>query len=146
MSEGQSLSSIVPLAVIEQPACPKCQAQMMLAPASCQHLAGTALHTFDCAACNHALKTLAACEDSKLSEGLDAAVKPFSANPSTLPEHTTPVCSSLKVRGLHADAVPIDHSGATGCEKVDLARAAMTPDPISPRRRSIHAIRSGKPP
>jgi hypothetical protein len=38
MSEGQSLSSIVPLAVIEQPACPKCQAQMMLAPASCQHL------------------------------------------------------------------------------------------------------------
>jgi hypothetical protein len=145
MSEGQSLSSIVPLAVIEQPACPKCQAQMMLArivPA----FAGTALHTFDCAACNHALKTLAACEDSKLSEGLDAAVRPFSANPSTLPEHTTPVCSSLKVRGLRADAVPMDHSGATCCEQVDLARGRNDSDPISPRRRSIHAIRSGKPP
>jgi hypothetical protein len=80
MSEGQSLSSIVPLTVIERPACPKCQAQMMLArivPA----FAGTALHTFECAACNYALKTLAACEDSKLSEGLDAAVKPFSADP-----------------------------------------------------------------
>jgi hypothetical protein len=64
MSEGQSLSSIVPLAVIERPSCPNCQAQMLLArivPA----LLGTTLRTFECAACKHVLKTLAACENTK---------------------------------------------------------------------------------
>jgi hypothetical protein len=61
MSECQSLSSIVPLAMIERPACPKCQNQMMLARIVPAFL-GTALHTFECAACNHVLNTLAACE------------------------------------------------------------------------------------
>lgn len=59
MPERQSLSSIVPLAAIERPACPQCKKQMMLArivPA----LLGTVLYTFECAACNHVLRTLAA--------------------------------------------------------------------------------------
>jgi hypothetical protein len=62
MSQPQLLSSIVPLAAIERPACPKCQAQMMLAgivPA----FSGTDLHTFECTLCNHVLKKLGACED-----------------------------------------------------------------------------------
>jgi hypothetical protein len=60
--QPQSLSSIVPLAAIERPACPKCQAQMMLArivPA----FSGTDLHTFECTLCNHVLKKLGACQD-----------------------------------------------------------------------------------
>jgi hypothetical protein len=69
MSEPQCPSSIVPLAAIVRPACPNCQAPMMLArivPA----LLGTALHTFECAGCNHVLKTLAACENA-MPEGLE---------------------------------------------------------------------------
>jgi hypothetical protein len=64
MPQSQLLSSIVPLAAIERPACPKCQAQMMLArivPA----FSGTALHSFECTLCNHVLKKLGACEDSR---------------------------------------------------------------------------------
>ena len=59
MAEPQFLSSMVPLTAIERPACPKCQAQMMLArimPA----FQGTELHTFECTACNHVLETLGA--------------------------------------------------------------------------------------
>jgi hypothetical protein len=62
MAESRPLSSIVPLAAIERPACPKCQARMMLArimPA----FFGTGLHTFECAVCNHVLKTLGAYHD-----------------------------------------------------------------------------------
>ena len=47
MPEPQPLSSIVPLAPIERPACPKCQAQMMLAQIVPAFL-GTDLHTFEC--------------------------------------------------------------------------------------------------
>jgi hypothetical protein len=62
MPRPQLLSTIVPLAEIERPACPKCQAQVMLArivPA----FSGTDLHTFEYARCNHALEKLGACED-----------------------------------------------------------------------------------
>ena len=62
MPQPQPLSSIVPLGAIERPACPKCQAQMMLArivPA----FSGTDLHTFECTLCNHVLKKLGVCED-----------------------------------------------------------------------------------
>jgi hypothetical protein len=64
MPRPQLLSSIVPLAAIERPACPKCQAQMILArivPA----FSGTNLHTFECTFCNHVLKKLGACEDRR---------------------------------------------------------------------------------
>ena len=62
MPDSQRLSSIVSLAAIERPACPECQAKMMLArivPA----FMGTDLLTFECSACNHVLKTLRAYED-----------------------------------------------------------------------------------
>jgi hypothetical protein len=62
MPQPQLLSSIVPLAAIERPTCPKCQAQMMLARIVPAFL-GTALHTFECAACNHVLRTLGAYDD-----------------------------------------------------------------------------------
>jgi hypothetical protein len=62
MPQPQLLSSIVSLATIERPACPKCQAQMLLArivPA----FSGTDLHTFECTLCYHVLKKLGACDD-----------------------------------------------------------------------------------
>ena len=62
MPQPQLLPSVVPLGAIERPACPKCQAQMMLArivPA----FSGTDLHTFECTLCNHVLTKLGACED-----------------------------------------------------------------------------------
>jgi hypothetical protein len=63
MAELQTLSSIVPLPAIERPACPKCQAQMMLARIMPAFL-GTDLHTFECLACNHVLHALGAQDDS----------------------------------------------------------------------------------
>ena len=62
MPQPQLLSSIVPLAAIERPACPKCQAQMSLARIVPAFL-GTNLLTFECAVCNHVLKTLGAYEE-----------------------------------------------------------------------------------
>ena len=62
MPELQPLSSIVPRAAIERPACPRCQAQMMLAGIVPAFL-GTDLHTFECRACNHVIKTLGAYDD-----------------------------------------------------------------------------------
>ncbi len=69
MSRSQTLSSIVPFIEIERPACPKCQAQMLLArivPAC----PGIDLHTFECAVCDHILKTLTAYEDPMKSRAL----------------------------------------------------------------------------
>ena len=62
MAEPQSLSSVVPLTPIERPACPKCQAQMMLAQIMPAFL-GTDLHTFECRACDYVIKTLGAYDD-----------------------------------------------------------------------------------
>jgi hypothetical protein len=62
MSESQPLSSIVPLAAIERPVCPKCRSQMMLARIVPAFL-GTDLHTFECAECHHVLETLDAHDD-----------------------------------------------------------------------------------
>jgi hypothetical protein len=61
MPELRSRSSIASFPAIERPACPKCQAQMMLArivPA----FRGTDLHTFECAECDCVLETLEVCE------------------------------------------------------------------------------------
>ena len=80
MSERKSLSSIVPLAAIERPACPQCQKQMMLArivPA----LLGTVLHTFECAACSHVLRRLAAGMDT----GTPKDATPKDAKPTFAP-------------------------------------------------------------
>jgi hypothetical protein len=62
MAEPQPLSSNVPLAPIKRLACPKCQAQMMLAQIMPAFL-GTDLHMFECRACNYVIKTLGAYDD-----------------------------------------------------------------------------------
>jgi hypothetical protein len=69
MPQSQHLSSVIPFVAIERPACPKCNAAMMLVSIEPAR-AGLDLHTFECAICNHALKTLAAYEDPMKSRGL----------------------------------------------------------------------------
>jgi hypothetical protein len=69
MPQSQRLSSVIPFAAIERPACPKCKAQMMLVSIEPAR-PGVDLHTFECAICNHVLKTLAAYEDPMKSKGL----------------------------------------------------------------------------
>lgn len=69
MSQSQLVSSIVPFVEIERPACPKCQARMLLAgilPAR----RGIDFHTFECAVCDHVLQTLTAYEDPMKSRAL----------------------------------------------------------------------------
>jgi phage FluMu protein Com len=70
MPQSQRLSSVIPFAAIERPACPKCKAQMMLASIEPAHTRGVDLHTFECAVCNQVLTTLAAFEDPMTSKGL----------------------------------------------------------------------------
>jgi hypothetical protein len=69
MPRSQRLSSVIPFVAIERPACPKCKAQMMLASIEPAR-PGVDLHTFECAVCNHILKTLAAYEDPMKSKSL----------------------------------------------------------------------------
>jgi hypothetical protein len=69
MPQCQHLSSVVPFAPIERPACPRCKASMWLACITPVR-AGVDLHTFECAICKHVLDTLAAYEDPIKSEGL----------------------------------------------------------------------------
>jgi hypothetical protein len=69
MSQSQLLSSIVPFVEVERPACPKCQAQMLLARIMPTHL-GINLHTFECAVCDHVFKTLTTNEDPMKSRAL----------------------------------------------------------------------------
>ena len=64
MPEAHPLSSVVSLVAIERPACPKCQAKMMLARIMPAFL-GTDLHTFECLVCNHVVKTLGAHDDRR---------------------------------------------------------------------------------
>jgi hypothetical protein len=69
MTQSQRPSSAIPPVVFERPACPRCKAPMMLASIEPAR-AGVDLHTFECAVCNHVLKTLAAYEDPMKSKGL----------------------------------------------------------------------------
>jgi len=70
MPQSQRLSSVIPFAAIERPACPRCKAQMMLVSIEPARARGVDLHTFECAVCNQVLKTLAAYEDPMKSRGL----------------------------------------------------------------------------
>ena len=70
MAQSQRLSSAIQFAAIERPACPKCNAQMMLVSIEPVRACVVDLHTFECAVCNQALKTLAAYEDPMRSKGL----------------------------------------------------------------------------
>ncbi len=69
MSQSQRLSSVIPFAGIERPAGPKCKAPMMLVSIELAR-PGVDLHTFECAICNHVLKTLATYEDPMQSKAL----------------------------------------------------------------------------
>ena len=70
MPQSQRLSSIIPFVAIGRPACPKCQAPIMLASIEPARARGVDLHTYECAVCNQVLKTLAAYEDPMKSKGL----------------------------------------------------------------------------
>jgi hypothetical protein len=70
MPQSQRLSSANPFNAIERPACPECKAQMMLVSIGPVRARVVDLHTFECAVCNHVLKTLAAYEDPMNSRGL----------------------------------------------------------------------------
>jgi hypothetical protein len=70
MPQSQRLSSVIPFAAIERPACPKCKAQMMLVSIEPARAQGVDLHTFECAVCNQVLKTFGAYEDPMKSKGL----------------------------------------------------------------------------
>jgi hypothetical protein len=70
MPQSQRLSSVIPFAAIERPACPRCKAHMMLVSIEPSHALGVDLHTFECAVCDQVLKTFAAYEDSTKSKGL----------------------------------------------------------------------------
>jgi uncharacterized protein with PIN domain len=70
MPQSQRLSSVIPFAANERPACPKCKAQMMFVSMEPARARGVHLHTFECAVCNQVLKTLAAYQDPMRSKGL----------------------------------------------------------------------------
>lgn len=67
MLKSQPPLSIIPFVAIEHPACPKCQAGMLLARIAPVRL-GVDLHTFECAVCHHVFETLTACEDPMQSK------------------------------------------------------------------------------
>lgn len=69
MPQSQRLSSVIPFAAIERPACPNCKAPMMLASIE-QAGQGVDLQTFECAVCHGGFKTLAAYEDPMKSKNL----------------------------------------------------------------------------
>ena len=70
MPQSQRLSSVIPFAAIERPACRRCKAQMMLVSIEPARARGVDLHTFECAVCNQVLTTYAAFEDPMTSKGL----------------------------------------------------------------------------
>jgi hypothetical protein len=70
MPQSQRLSSVIPFAAIERPACPKCKAHMMLVSIEPARAVGIDLHTFECAVCNQVLATFAAFEDPMKSKSL----------------------------------------------------------------------------
>jgi phage FluMu protein Com len=69
MPQPQRPPSVAPFVAIQRPACPRCKAAMMLASIESAH-PGVDLHTFECAICNHVLKSLAAYADPMKSKGL----------------------------------------------------------------------------
>jgi phage FluMu protein Com len=69
MPQSPPLSSAIPPAPFERPACPRCKARMMLVSIEPAH-PGVDLHTFECAVCNRVLAMLAAYEDPMNSKDL----------------------------------------------------------------------------
>jgi hypothetical protein len=67
MPQSQRLSSAIPPAPFERPACLRCKAQMMLVSIEPAR-PGVDLHTFECAVCGHVLTACAAYEDPMKSK------------------------------------------------------------------------------
>ena len=67
MPQSQHDLSVIQIAAIERPSCPKCKASMRLA--SITPIDGVDLHSFECAVCNHAIEILTTHEDPKKSNG-----------------------------------------------------------------------------
>ena len=70
MPQSRRLSSVIPFAAIERPACPKCKAQMMLVSIEPARARGVDWQTLECAVCNQVLTTFAAFEHPMTSKGL----------------------------------------------------------------------------
>jgi hypothetical protein len=68
MSQSQLLSPIVPFVEIQRPACPKCQARILVARIVPDAWASTYTHLS--ALCDHVLQTLTAYEDPMKSRAL----------------------------------------------------------------------------
>jgi phage FluMu protein Com len=64
------VSSVVPFAAIERPACPRCKAAMMLVSIEPTRARVLDLHTFRCAVCNQIVEALAVHEDPMKSKAL----------------------------------------------------------------------------
>jgi hypothetical protein len=64
------MSSGVPFAAIERPACPKCEAAMMLVSIEPTRARGVDLHTFKRDVCNQILDIFAAYEDPMKSKAI----------------------------------------------------------------------------
>jgi hypothetical protein len=71
MPEAQSRLTIASVRAIDNPACPKCQVQMMRARIMLA-FRGTDLHMFECEACDYILNTLAVCESLRSPRDLEA--------------------------------------------------------------------------
>jgi ribosomal protein S27AE len=70
MAQSQGLSSVIPFAEIERPACPKCRASMRLASIEPARALDVDLHAFKCTVCNQVLQAFAAYEDAMKSKAL----------------------------------------------------------------------------
>jgi transposase-like protein len=70
MPQSQPLSSVIRLAAIGRPACPRCKAQMMLVSIEPARALDVDLQTFKCAVCNQLLQAFAAYEDPMKSKAL----------------------------------------------------------------------------
>ena len=70
MSQAQLVSSVVPLAAIGRPTCPRFKTAMMLVSIEPTRARNVDSHTFKCAVCNQILETFAALEDPMKSKAL----------------------------------------------------------------------------
>jgi hypothetical protein len=85
MPQSQRLSSVIPFAAIERPACPKCKAQMMLVSIEPARARGVDLQTFECAVCNQVLTTFAAFEDPEVQGPWTLASRRFAPTDVSAP-------------------------------------------------------------
>jgi hypothetical protein len=110
MPQAQHLSSVIPFAAIERPACPRCKAQMMLVSIAPARARGVDLHTFECAVCNQVLKTFAAYENPMKSKGLASGrFAPTEVRPPVAPSREAGKALGTKTKTAIAVGSEQDH-------------------------------------